>query len=141
MQDYALGIRIARIAGRATLDGTTVRIDRLHGRAGSGSIEWAGTIGVFAPEMPVDMTVTARNARILNSDRLTATLDAALNLHGEGTGVLTAEDQVDVREASIRIPERFPRTIATPNVRRSGVQPLAKFDRGQPVHHGLELPP
>ena len=108
MQDYALGIRIDRIAGRATLDGTTVRIDRLHGRAGSGSIEWAGTIGVFAPEMPVDMTVTARNARILNSDRLTATLDAALNLHGEGTGVLTAEGQVDVREASIRIPERLP---------------------------------
>jgi translocation and assembly module TamB len=101
-------------------EGDTIRITRVEGHAGPGTITASGSIGALAPDMPVDLTITARNARPLASDRLTVNLDADLTVRGEAAGQLTAAGTVRIKRAEILIPERIPTSIAVLDVRTPG---------------------
>ena len=120
VQDFGQGVRITDLAGNVRLDGETVRIVSLQGRAGPGTVAASGTVGVLAPGLPVDLAVALRNARPLASDRLTADLDADLTLRGPAFGGLQAAGSITVQRAEIRIPERLPAAIAVLDVRRPG---------------------
>jgi translocation and assembly module TamB len=62
--------------------------------------------------LPVDLTVTARNAKPLASDRLTVNLDADLSVRGLATELLNVGGRIRINRADIRIPERMPTSIA-----------------------------
>ena len=128
-RDFAQGIDIAAISASLAADGGTVRLTRFAAKAGPGTIEAHGTLELTAPGRPLDLTITAHNARPLASDLLTAELDADLTLRGElmpsgeQAGRLTAGGHIFVRHADIRVPERLPAGIAVLNVRVAGARP------------------
>ena len=91
VQDYASGLHLSDVAVRVEGNGATLRIAQFSAKAGQGTIGGSGSIGIMAPGLPVDLTITARNAQPLSSDLITATVDADLALRGEALGQLAVE--------------------------------------------------
>ncbi len=120
VQDFAQGVRITDIAASLRADGDTVRIASFTGRAGPGTVAASGSVGVLAPGLPVDLTLTMRNARPLASDQLSADLDADLTVRGQAAGALQAAGRIGIKRAEISIPERLPASVAVLDVRRPG---------------------
>ncbi len=123
VQDYVQGTHITDLNGLIQADGNTLRIAQLNGRAGSGTLSVAGTVGVLQPNLPLSLTVTAHEAQLLASDLLNATADVDLNLHGELTGNLAVGGEIRVAKANINIPDSLPQSVAVLNVRRAGEKP------------------
>ena len=121
-QDFGQGARLDGIEAVLEASGTTIRIARFSARAGKGTLSASGTIGLAAP-MPVDLAITARNASPLDSDKLTASLNADLTLRGAVQGALAAGGTIRINSAEIRVPEHLPSTVAVLNVRRPGDKP------------------
>ncbi len=141
VQDFGMGVRIAAISATIQGDGDTVRLTRFTGTAGAGTIDASGTVGLPGT-MPVALRLSARNARPLSSDLLTAVLDAELTLNGAALGEgLALGGTVTVRHADIRIPERMPTAIATIPVRIAGstAPPPPKARPAPPVALALTL--
>ncbi len=57
-QDYTQGLRVHDIAADLKADNGLIRIARLTGKAGPGSIGGSGTIDTAAPGWPVDLAIT-----------------------------------------------------------------------------------
>ena len=124
VEDFAQGARISNIAATLRAEGQALRLVSLTGKAGPGTIAASGTIGAFAPGLPIDLAITLRNARPLSSDTITATLDADLTLKGPAAAVQAA-GHVLVRSAELRIPKSLPASVVVLNVRRPGDTPPA----------------
>jgi translocation and assembly module TamB len=122
-RDFAHGIDLESINASVAADGGTVRVTRFTAKAGPGSIEANGSLDLTAPDRPLDLTLTAHDARPLSNDLVTATIDADLTLRGGLGGALTAAGKVFVRRADIRIPERLPTSVPTLDVRVAGAPP------------------
>ncbi|HEY8289776.1 MAG TPA: translocation/assembly module TamB domain-containing protein, partial [Acetobacteraceae bacterium] len=118
-QDFAMGAHITDLSATVEADGDTIRLSRLTGRAGPGTIGASGTVGL-AGDMPVSLTFTANNARPLTSDLLTALIDANLTLQGALKGDLAAGGTLHVRRADVRVPEHMPASVAVLKVRDAG---------------------
>ena len=88
------------------------------GRAGNNRGWRLGRSG--ARGLPVNLEITARNARPLASDLLTASLNADLSLRGEALGKLIIGGKIDVLHAEIGIPNRMPAEVPVLNVRVAG---------------------
>ena len=123
LADYANGISIRDISGEIDAAGDTIRIAHLGGHAGPGTIAISGSVGAFAPDMPVDLAITARNAELPQSDLMTARFDSDLTIKGAAAGRLAAAGTVRIRRAEIRIPDRMPPSIAVLHVIRAGSKP------------------
>ena len=65
---YASGLHLTDIMARVEGSGATLRIAQFSAKAGPGTIAASGSIGVMAPGLPMDLTMTARNAQPLASD-------------------------------------------------------------------------
>jgi translocation and assembly module TamB len=119
------GVRIDNLAGTVVGDGTRLVIQQLQGRTpGGGSITLSGSLDAGAPGLPADITLTARNARPVTSDLVTATIGADLRLTGPLLGGGSLAGEVRVQQAEIRVPERLPASVPTlTNVRQIGRQP------------------
>ena len=138
VQDFSQGAHITNIAAVIRAEGRTVRIASLSGRAGPGVIAANGSVGLQAP-MPVDFTLTMRNAEPLASDRLTANLDADLTLRGQVQGDLAAAGKITIRRAEIHIPEHLPSSVAVLDVRQAGQKPPPPPTPGPTIALALEL--
>ena len=119
------GVRVSNLAGSVVGNGSRLVIERLEGRtAGNGTISAAGSLDVGAAGLPADITITARDARPVTSDLVTATLGADLRLAGPITGGGTLSGEVRIQNAEIRIPDRLPASVPTlTNVREVGRPP------------------
>ena len=118
-QDLTLGLRIRQIEAQVTANGDTVQLVRLTGKAGSGSVEASGTLGLVAP-MPIALTLTLRDAGLLASDLVTSTLDAALSVTGSIDETIAAGGTITLGRTEIRVPENLPPSVAVLKVRRPG---------------------
>jgi translocation and assembly module TamB len=123
VQDFAQGLHLTAMTAVLRAQGDSVRIEQFHATAGPGTITAGGTIGVLAPEIPIDVTLTARGARPLSSDLLTAQMNADLTLRGQALGALTIGGTVLIQRADIRIPERLPTSVPVLNVRLPNQKP------------------
>jgi translocation and assembly module TamB len=123
VQDYVQGTHITELNGVIQAEGNTLRITQLTGKAGSGTLSVAGTVGALQPNLPISLTLTAHGAQLLASDLLNATADVDLNLKGEFTGNLAASGQIRVAKANINIPDSLPQSVAVLNVRKVGEKP------------------
>ena len=119
-----LGVRLHGIEARFALVDGALRVTNTVAQAGSGTIRIDGSVGVLSPDMPVDLTLTARNARPLASDSLTASVDADLTIRGPAAA-LTVGGTLRAQEVDFRIPERMPASVATIDVRDPGQPPSA----------------
>ena len=124
VQDFVQGIAVTDLNGLIRADGDTLHIVNLSGRAG-GTVSIAGTIGIFQPELPIALTVTAQNARLPSSDLLSATISADITVRGALRQTLSVGGTVHVAKADINIPDSLPKDVAVLNVRRPGAKPAA----------------
>jgi translocation and assembly module TamB len=138
VQDFGQGVRLSALAATIQASGETIRIASLTGRAGPGTISASGSIGLQG-DMPVNLTVTMRHARPLESDRLTADLDADLAVRGDLQGSLAATGKIDIQRVTINIPEHLPASIAVLPVRVAGARPPAPAQPGPAIRLDLQL--
>ena len=122
-QDYTQGLRIRDITADLKAEGNVIRITRFEGRAGPGTIGGSGRIDFAAPGWPVDLTLTARNARAIASDMITASLSGDIKLTGQLRKTMTVSGKLEVPHAEINIPDSFPPQVRTLNIRHRGEKP------------------
>ncbi len=120
LRDRNLGLALTGVEGTLVLAGDTVRLVRLAGRSGRGTVELTGSIGALAPGLPVDLRLVARDARPIQLDQLDVQGDADLRLSGLAAERLTAAGTVRLSRLEVRLPDRLPATIATLQVRERG---------------------
>ncbi|SMF95511.1 autotransporter secretion inner membrane protein TamB [Methylomagnum ishizawai] len=137
VQDFAQGMHISDITALLLAEGDSVRIAQFQGRAGPGTLNLAGRLGVLAEGFPIDLKLTARNAQPLASDRLTVNLNADLGLQGHAAGTLDANGTLRLQRVEIRVPETMPASIAVLDVRRPGQAPPPPPKPGPRI--GLDL--
>ena len=123
VQDFTTGVHLTDIAARIQGSGGTLRITQFSAKAGPGTMDMGGTIGVMQPGLPLDLTITANNARPLASDMISATINANLTIRGEAETQLAVGGVVNVQRAEFRIPERLPTAIAVLPVSQPGQKP------------------
>ena len=142
VQDFGQGLRLTDIAALVRAQGQGVSIEQFTARAGDGTIDASGTVGALAPGLPVDLHITARHARPLSSDLLTAVLDADITAHGQAGGQaasrLDVAGTLTVDSASINIPSGLPPSVAKLDVVRPGDRPLPPASTNAAVI-GLDL--
>ena len=122
VQDIPQGIHISDIVARIEGNGAHVRIAQFSGRAGTGTLSVAGSVGL-AEKMPVDLTITGKNARPVASNLLTANMDLDMALRGDLLGDLAVSGGVTINRAEISVPEQLPSQVAVLNVIRPGQKP------------------
>jgi translocation and assembly module TamB len=137
LQDYQAGVHLTAITALLDAEGDSWRIREMTARAGPGSLSVTGTCGLLAPGLPVDLTITARDAQPLATDLLTATLGADLTVKGQAVARLDLAGTIHVRRATINIPENFPSSVAVLDVRRPGQPPPSPPPPGTEI--GLDL--
>ncbi len=123
-RDYARGVHLSDIAARVIAVGETLRLASLTAKAGSGSVAGSGTIGVFAPGIPVNLRIIARDATPISGDVLTVHFNADLSVTGTSHQIVLGGG-VNIRQAVIQIPERLPTSVKTIPVRIAGAPPPA----------------
>jgi translocation and assembly module TamB len=123
VQDYASGLHLSDIVARLEGSGATLRVVQFSAKAGPGTLGGSGSIGVLAPGLPVDLTLTAQNARPLASDLISVVLDARLTVRGQVLSQLALGGNIRVQRADIRVPERLPSSIAVLPIRQAGAKP------------------
>ena len=122
-QDYAQGLRLNGISADLKADGSVIRITRFQAQAGPGTVGGSGTLETGQPGWPIDLTITARNARPIASDMVTASLSGDLKLAGRLRQAMTLSGKLNVPRADINIPDSFPPEVRTLNIRRRGEKP------------------
>lgn len=123
VRDYAAGVHLSAVTARLAADGDTLRLVSFDARAGKGTMAARGTVGLLAPGIPVDFTLTAKDATPISSDLLNATLSASLSLTGQLEGAVALGGRVFVRRALIQVPNRLPASVVTIPVRIAGAPP------------------
>jgi translocation and assembly module TamB len=124
-RDYARGIRLQKIEADASAQGAVIRVARMTAQAGNGTITGGGMIDLATPGLPVELTFTARNARPLASDLVTATVNGDIKLSGNLNQRLLLSGNVAVLQGEIKIPDKLPSQVAVLDVRRKGQAPPA----------------
>ena len=122
-QDFAQGLDLSKMTALIRAEGQELVIDRFDATAGTGTIGVAGRIGALAPEIPLDLTVTAHNAEPIQSDLLTARFDTDIHVAGAVTSGMKASGTVHILRAAINVPNSLPPSVAVLNVRRPGQKP------------------
>src|SRR6185503_14130341 len=107
------GTRITNLAVDGRFSADRLEIVRLSGRAGDGTIEGHGTIGLAsAAGFPIDLQLQFQNARLARSDDISGTATGNLHIVNDRSGALIsgtldlgeARYQI-VRQASAEIPQ------------------------------------
>lgn len=119
-QDFAAGVHLADINGRLVGNERHLDIQSMTAKAGSGTVEASGTIGIAEPGLPIDMKLQARNARPIASDLLTAVLDAELSARGQVWGRVDVAGSVTLKDVEVNIPNSLPASVARLDVIRPG---------------------
>jgi translocation and assembly module TamB len=123
VQDFGIGAHLTHITALLQADGGTVRIGKLEGRAGPGTVSASGVIDLLGDGLPVNLTLAARKASPLAGDRLAVNLNADLAVRGQAQGQLAVTGAIRINRAEIRIPEHMPAKIAVLKVIRPGAPP------------------
>lgn len=118
----AQGVRLADIEARVQARPDRVVIESLTAKAGAGSVNASGSVGLAAP-MPIDIKLAARGASPISSDLLTARLDADLALTGDVQTAMAARGTIRIIRADINIPQSLPSSLPVLNMRQKGPPP------------------
>lgn len=119
LQDYSRGAHLQNITATLVAHGPQLTLQRFTASAGGGSLTAQGTIDLAIP-MPVNLSVTARNAQPLTSDLITANVDAELKMTGALRQQVTVAGTLHVNHADINVPNALPPDVAVLNVIRPG---------------------
>jgi len=122
IRDYAIGANLTAINGLITAKGGQLLVEKLQAQAGKGLINVKGSIDLLKTGVPINLTLTAKEAKLLASDRLTVILGADLTVRGLAAEDLLVLGAVKINRADIRIPEYLPANIAVLKLQTPGNQ-------------------
>lgn len=120
IQDFAQGVHLAAINGRIVGAHDSVVLENLSAKAGEGTLGVTGSVGVSAPGMPINLHLTAKNARPLSSDLLTAVMNADIAVKGQVSTRMDVTGGIDLQQVDINIPNSLPASVARLDVVRPG---------------------
>ena len=138
IQDYTLGAHLTNVEALIQAAGDSMRIASFTAHAGSGTVSASGTVGLLAAGRPVDLKLTARNARAFATDLLTADTDLDLALRGQADTRLDVTGKITINRADIKIPDALPPTVGVLDVRRPG-QKAPPPPPAHPMVIGLDI--
>ncbi len=138
-QDYQQGLTLSDIAARIRAEGEQLVIESFSAQAGSGHIAVSGHVGAFTPSVPLDLTVTAKNADPVQSDLLTARFDASIHVSGAVSTGMTAAGSILIHRAEINLPNTLPPSVAVLQVIRPGEKPQPPPAPALPIKLDLTL--
>ncbi len=138
-QDFSRGIRLREIEANLKAQKDGIHIVALTARAGSGTVTASGTVDAWSPDMPVDITVQADNARSIVSDLLTAVLTGSARLSGNLQRDMVLKGAITVPRAEVTLPQSFPPQVRTLNVRHRGEPPPLAPKHGTSVTLDLSV--
>lgn len=105
--DPELNLRLTGINGRASLAGTTARIESLSANlATGGSVSASGTVGLDG-QLPANLSVSINSARYSDGEIFLATLSGGLTLTGNILGTPLLAGTLNIENANITVPEGF----------------------------------
>ena len=119
-QDFAQGFHLSAINGRVVGAKDRIVIQTLSAKAGTGSLDMSGFVGVAMPGIPIDLHLLAKNARPVTSDLLTAVLNADITVRGQVRTRMDVVGGVDLQRVEINIPNSLPASVARLDVIRPG---------------------
>jgi translocation and assembly module TamB len=136
-EQYGTRLTNMQIAGRFNND--RLEISRLNARAGDGTVQAQGSIGLAAAAgFPIDLRATLNNARLANSDALAATSSGTIRLtNGPQGGLIQGELTIPnaryqiIRQGAAEVPE------LTGVRRKSEIRAARPTDRPTPAPVGL----
>lgn len=120
VQDFAQGLHLQNIEASLMAQRDRLVINSFVAEAGKGKINLTGTVGAFAPGMPVDLHLTAAKAQPVASDLITAILDADITVRGQADTRLDVAGNITLPHVEINIPNSMASSVATLNVVRPG---------------------
>lgn len=117
--DRIAGLAITGLAGEASVSGNVLTLRSLTGSAANGgTLSASGTVNLGSAGGPTaDLTLTATNARIIQSDFVTFDLDGNLRLEGPVTRRPRVSGTAVVRRLDVNVAASLPLTVATVDVR------------------------
>ncbi|HEY5308102.1 MAG TPA: translocation/assembly module TamB domain-containing protein, partial [Casimicrobiaceae bacterium] len=133
LQDYTLGLHLMAIAATLEARKDLLTLTTFSAKAGTGTIDASGTIGLLQPGLPVALRLTAHDAQPISSHLITARLDADLRLDGAWEEGLRLSGRAQVSRAEITIPNALPAAVATLDVRRPGAKPVVAATAERPL--------
>ncbi|MDQ1078703.1 translocation/assembly module TamB domain-containing protein [Pseudoroseomonas cervicalis] len=123
------GLRLTGIQGRIRADGQRVVIEGITARAGTGTLRITGQAEPLAPGIPLDIAITARDATPVQSELVTALLDADLRFTGPLQENPALGGTVRLRRVAVNIPQALPgggvATLGEVRERGAGAPPPA----------------
>ena len=133
------GTRLSQMQLQARFSNDRLEITRMQARAGDGTVQAQGTVGLAADSgYPVDIRAQLNNARLANSDALAATTSGTIRLtHGRDGGLIQGDLTVPnaryeiIRQGQAEVPE------LTGIRRRSELRPGRPTDRPAAAPVGL----
>ncbi|PWC30509.1 translocation/assembly module TamB domain-containing protein [Teichococcus aestuarii] len=102
------GLRLTGINGRLRASGDQVLLENFVARAGNGSITARGSAQPLAAGIPIDIAITARDATPVQSELVTALLDADLRFTGPLQTDPALGGTVRLRRVVVNIPQALP---------------------------------
>jgi translocation and assembly module TamB len=140
VRDYTQGVSLTDITGRLSGDqGGVLKIERLTAKSAPGNINIQGTVGILQPKIPVDISVTAKDAQPVASNIVTANLDADIKVKGTAKEQMDVSGKVHLNRANISIPGGMPPDVAVLDVERDGAKPAAAPEKPVVINLHLDI--
>jgi translocation and assembly module TamB len=111
-QNYASGLVLSALEARVTAEGETIRLQSLTAKTANGgtlAARGAVMLDAAAPKA-IDLTLTARNAQVLDMDLGTARIDADITVAGSFADIRVA-GPIRIVRAELRVPDKLPPSI------------------------------
>lgn len=121
-QDFPRGIRLREMQAELKVQKDGIHLVTLSAQAGAGTISATGTFDAWSAGMPLDIAITANNARPLASDLLAATLSGSARLSGKVQDDMLLKGTLTVPRSEVNLPQSFPPEVRTLNIRNRGPQ-------------------
>ncbi|ONG47338.1 hypothetical protein BKE38_23945 [Pseudoroseomonas deserti] len=102
------GLRLTNIGGRLRMEGDRVLVDNIVARAGTGRITVNGFAQPLAAGIPLDIAITARDATPVQSELVTALMDADLRFTGPLQVSPALGGTVRLKRVALNIPSALP---------------------------------
>lgn len=119
-RDYAQGVSIRNMQASIIGQKDAIILQSFSAKAGDGTMDANGQVGVFQPGMPINLHFGMKNARPLVSDMLTAILDGDINIKGMVKSRIDVDGVVKIKHAEINIPHSMARSVVPLKVIRPG---------------------
>ncbi len=119
-QDYGQGVHISELSGQVDMDGMRVSLSNMKAKAGNGTLSAVGYVDLSNADMPIDIAITAKSARLLAGNLVTLDADASLKLKGTLKTRTRLAGDIKVTRGDVNIPEKLPPGVAVLDVRRKG---------------------